>query len=409
MKMRRTNEAPFRDRIVELRRVRAGDLKKNPRNWRRHPKRQVDALRALLAQVGYAAALLAREQDGELILIDGHLRRSLRADQVVPVLVLDVTEEEADLLLATLDPLTSLAEADPDALRDLLSRVSSSSEAVRKLFAELAASAGPLLGRADPEDIPAVPAAPKSRPGDLYLLGDHRVLCGDAREPSDLERLMAGEQARILLTDPPYGVDYAGKTAAALTITNDDSSGIEDLLSRAFTSANGVLVSGAALYVFHPSGSNQAMFLQAFLDQGWVLRQDLCWVKDTLVLGHADYHFRHEPIYYGNTPAARWGRGSSGWFGSNAESTVLEVPRPRASREHPTAKPVELLRRLIANSSAPNDVVLDPFLGSGSTLIAAHQIGRRCYGVEIDPRYVDVAVARWESFTGCKATRRRKR
>ena len=169
-----------------------------------------------------------------------------------------------------------------------------------------------------------------------------------------------------------------------------------------------MLAGGAAIYVFHPAGPSLSTFLEAFLHQGWVLRQDLVWVKDSIVLGHADYHYRHEPIFYGNSPGARFGRGAAGWFGSDAESSVLEVPRPRASREHPTSKPVALIRRLVANSSAPGDIVLDPFLGSGSTLIASHQIGRRCFGIELDPSYVDVAVSRWESFTGQKATRRRK-
>lgn len=147
-------------------------------------------------------------------------------------------------------------------------------------------------------------------------------------------------------------------------------------------------------------------FLQAFTAQGWELRQLLAWVKDALVLGHADYHHRFEPILYGNTPCGhRFGRGASGWYGGHAEASVLEVPRPRSSPEHPTAKPVELLRRLLANSSAPGDVVLDPFLGSGSTLIAAELLGRRCFGVEIDPAYTDVALSRWESFTARRATR----
>lgn len=407
--MSKTSQQPFRDRIVELRHVRAGDLKDHPRNWRRHPKRQVKALRAMLVEVGFSAPLIAREHDGHLILIDGHLRKSFGADLVVPVAVLDVTEAEGDALLATLDPLTGLAESDPDALRDLLSRITSSSEEVRKLFADLSAEAGTSPGRADPEEIPAIPSSPKSRPGDLWVLGDHRLVCGDAREAGDLERLMGGERARMLVTDPPYGVSYVGKTRAALRIANDEPAGLDELLSRAFAAADGVLERGTGLYVFHPTGPEQLTFLQAFLAQ-WVLRQDLVWAKDSLVLGHADFHFRHEGFYYGNTPGpGRFGRGHHGWFGGNAESSILEFPRPRASREHPTAKPVALIRRLIANSSAPGDVVLDSFLGGGSTLIAAHQIGRRCFGVELDPRYVDVAVSRWESFTGQKATRRRIR
>lgn len=408
--MSRPKAAAFRDRVVELRRVRAGELLENPRNWRTHPKRQKEALRALLSDVGFADALIAREQDGRLVLIDGHLRRSVDPEQVVPVLVLDVDEAEADLLLATLDPLAGLAGADSDALRDLLSRVGSSSEEVRQLFAELLSRAETSTGGADPDEIPPVPKRPRTRPGDLWELGEHRILCGDATSGIDLARLMDGEKARLLWTDPPFGVAYVGKTRAALRIRNDHEAGLEALLRGAFAAAGSALAPGAAIYIAHPAGPGQAVFLHAFLAQGWVLRQELVWVKDSMVLGHADYHHRHEPILYGHAPAnGRWGRGAAGWYGGHSEASVMEVPRPKASPEHPTAKPVELVRRMIANSSAPKDVVLDPFLGSGSTVIAAEQLGRRCFGVEIDPRYADVAVRRWERFTGRKAMRDRRK
>ncbi|CAN5360374.1 hypothetical protein BH20ACT24_BH20ACT24_21770 [soil metagenome] len=408
--MRRPKATAFRDRVVELRRVRARELLEHPRNWRTHPRRQKEALRAMLSEVGFADALIAREQDGRLVLIDGHLRRSLDPEQILPVLVLDVDEAEAEMLLATLDPLAGLAGANPGALRDLLSRVTSSSEEVRQLFADLLRMAGSVGGGADPEEIPPVPQEPRTRPGDLWELGEHRLLCGDATSATDVARVMDGEKAQLLLTDPPYGVAYVGKTRAALRIRNDEEAGIQALLSRAFAAVGAVLSPGAAIYVFHPAGPGQAVFLDAFLAQGWVLRQGLVWVKDSLVLGHADYHHRHEPLLYGHVPAkGRWGRGSAGWYGGHSEASVIEVPRPKASPEHPTAKPVELLRRLMANSSAPKDLVLDPFLGSGSSLIAAEQLGRRLAGVEIDPRYVDVAVSRWERFTGRRETRGRKR
>lgn len=405
--MTRPSAPAFRDRVVELRRVRAKELLEHPRNWRTHPRRQREALRAVLAEVGFADALIARQQDGHLVLIDGHLRRSLDPDQIVPVLVLDVDEAEAELLLATLDPLAGLAGANPDALRDLLSRVSSSSEEVRQLFAELVAKAGPAGGTAGPEEIPSVPSTPTSRAGDVWELGGHRVACGDAGDATLVARLMGGESASVLLTDPPYGVSYQGKTKARLRLSNDDEEAVASLLVDAFAACDPALAPGAAIYLFHPAGPGAVAFLQA-LAARWSLRQLLVWRKDSMVLGHADYHFAHEPIAYGNKPGqGRWGRGGAGWYGGHAEASVIEVPRPKASPEHPTVKPVELLRRLMGNSSAPNDVVLDPFLGSGSTLIAAEQLGRRCFGVEIDPRYADVALRRWERFTGRAATRKR--
>jgi len=400
------------DRVVELRRVRAKDLEDNPRNWRRHPERQRRALRALLTEVGFADAILAREQgDGSLQIIDGHLRKSMDPEMIVPVLVLDLDEAEADKLLVSLDPLASLAVADPEPLAELLSSMQTRSQELRSLFAKIAADAGvrARLGLVDPEEIPDQPAEPRSRAGDLFVLGEHRLICGDARDPKVIRRLMGEESASLLLADLPYGVSYEGKTKAHLRIANDDEDAVPKLLADAFAAVDPALRSGAAIYLFHPAGRNSLAFLSALADR-WSLRQGLVWRKDAMVLGHADYHYVHEPIAYANKPAeGRWGRGAAGWYGGNAETSVIEVPRPKASRDHPTAKPVALVSRLVNNSSAFGDVVLDPFLGSGSTLIACEQLSRRCCGVEISPTYVDVAVSRWESFTGGRAKRTRRR
>src|SRR5215212_10064618 len=179
----------IRDRIVELRRVPAGELKQHPRNWRRHPERQRRALRALLQEVGFADAILAREQpDGSLQIIDGHLRSSMDPQMIVPVLVLDVDETEADKLLATLDPLASLAVADAEPLAELLASIDTGSEDVRAMFAGLAADAEiqARLGLVDPDEIPPAPEKPRTRSGDLYELGTHRLICGDASDPKVL-------------------------------------------------------------------------------------------------------------------------------------------------------------------------------------------------------------------------------
>jgi len=401
----RATERGIRDRIVELVRVRSGDLVPNPANWRRHPDHQRAALRALLGQIGYADALLARRDGERLVLIDGHLRRGLDPEQVVPVLVLDLDEREADLLLATLDPLASLATPEPEALACLLERVQTSSAAVADLLASLARGAGlPLIGlHKDPDHVPEAPES-RTRPGDLWVLGKHRLLCSDATVPESLARLMGRERADVLWTDPPYGVDYVGKTARALTIAGDRKESLRELLEGAFGAAGEVLAPGAAIYVCHPAGPLQLEFLSAFVGQGWQLRQTLVWVKDQMVLGHADYHYRHEPIAFGYAPGpGRRGRGGRGWYGANDQDTVLEVPRPSASREHPTMKPVELIRRCLANSSPPDGVVLDPFSGSGSTLVACELLGLKGRGVELDPRYCDVIIRRYEELTGQEA------
>jgi hypothetical protein len=223
VKRERQNKRGVRDRVVELLRVPAGELQDNPRNWRRHPERQRAALRGLLREIGYADALLARRNGDALILVDGHLRRSLDPNQVVPVLVLDVSEQEADTLLAALDPLAALANPDSGALAELLERVQTSSSAVRELLESVAKEAGlpvrsPLR---DPEDAPVLPEVARTRPGDLWALGEHRVLCGDATRLAHMAALMQGNEADLMWTDPPYGVDYVGKTKQSLRIQGD--------------------------------------------------------------------------------------------------------------------------------------------------------------------------------------------
>ena len=395
----------IRDRVVELRRIQAAELRPNPRNWRRHPDRQRRALRDLLAEVGFADAILARElHDGSLEIVDGHLRQSMDPEAVVPVLVLDVDEDEADKLLATLDPLAAMAVADPESLRSLLASVETSSEDVRTLLAKLATSADveALTGHADPDAIPRTGDS-RAKNGDVFVLGEHRLACGDARDHALLTRVVGDNRARLLLTDPPYGVDYIGKTTQQLRMSNDSADGLVELLTAAFATADRALDDGAAIYLFHPAGPEALAFTDALTAAGWEIRQGLVWVKDSLVLGHGDFHYRHEPIIYAAKPGRPLGRGRKGWYGSNAETSVLEVPRPKASRDHPTAKPVELISRLMTNSSTFGDLVLDPFLGSGSTLIAAERLSRRCAGTEIDPNYLEVAISRWEAFTGQRA------
>jgi DNA modification methylase len=259
----------------------------------------------------------------------------------------------------------------------------------------------------DPEYVPPLPDEPLSRRGDLWLLGDHRLLCGDSTDPHDVGIVMAGERASCVWTDPPYGVNYEGGTTQKLTIKNDSPAGLRGLLSASFAALDAVLPPGAAIYVCHPAGQLSLVFGDCFVAQGWRLHQSLIWVKDALVLGRSDYHYRHEPILFGYKPgeSGRRGRGGNGWYGDNSQSSVFEIPRPRVNAEHPTSKPVALIEPMLRNSSRTGDVVADFFLGSGSVLIAAEKLGRRCFGIELDPRYVDVAVRRWEEFTGRTAVR----
>jgi site-specific DNA-methyltransferase (adenine-specific) len=252
----------------------------------------------------------------------------------------------------------------------------------------------------DPEEIPPLPQQPRSREGELYQLGRHSLLVGDRTEPETFERLLGGERPAALVTDPPWGVSYRGRTAEALTIANDSPAGLAVFLRRSFAALERVLPPRTPFYVFAPSGSAGTEFRIVLREVGWDHRQTLIWAKDQFVLGHGDFHQQHEEILYGYTGGAgRVGRGAGRgcrWYGGNSQSTLLRFERPRASREHPTAKPVGLLAALIRNSSRRGELILDPFAGSGSTLIAADQLGRSCAAVELDPRYADVVRDRYE-------------
>jgi DNA modification methylase len=263
-------------------------------------------------------------------------------------------------------------------------------------------------GLDDSEDAVPALAKPKTKIGDLYVLGSHRLLCGDATNADHAWRLMEDRRASLMWTDPPYGVSYVGKTKAKKTIQNDGEGDIEGLLKMAFSWANQVLAPGAAIYVAHPPGALSVTFGKAFLFAGWRLHQTLVWVKDSMVLGYSDYHYRHEPIYFGyKNGEGRYGRGGLGWHGRNDETSVFEIPRPKASEDHPTMKPVALVEQMVRNSSETGAFVYDPFSGSGTTLIACERTGRHCFAMEIDPAYCDVVVKRWEKLTGQKAAVKR--
>lgn len=293
-------------------------------------------------------------------------------------------------LVALLGSLPDLAGTgyDDDALADLLAGL----------------PAGDAVGLTDVDDAPDRPDVAVSRPGDLWLLGEHRLVVGDATRADVWAALLPdGETVDAVWTDPPYGVDYVGKTADELTISGDsrDQDTLGGLLTGVFTLALERCEPGAAWYVAAPAGPATLAFASVLAELG-VWRQTLVWVKDRFVLGHSDYHYRHELLYMGYGPpgAGRRGRGGAGWYGPNNADTVLEVPRPARSAEHPTMKPVELVTMCLDNSTVAGQLVADPFAGSGSTLIACHHTGRIGRLVERDRRYADVVCRRWQRHTG---------
>lgn len=257
------------------------------------------------------------------------------------------------------------------------------------------------------DDAPPVPAEPVSRLGDLWLMGEHRLLAGNATSATDTGRVMGASLADTMWTDPPYGVSYVGKTKRALTIAGDDSTGLKQFLETSFSVASTAVKPASPFYIAHPPGARFLVFGLAVEAVGWRIHQNLVWVKDTMVLGHSDYHFQHEPILYGFTPGVgRPGRGKhdgSRWLGDHSQVSVFQIPRPKRSEEHPTMKPVELVRRCLLNSTPRGGSVYEPFAGSGSTIVACEEANFCCRALDIDPAYVDVAVLRWQKFTGKQA------
>jgi DNA modification methylase len=249
------------------------------------------------------------------------------------------------------------------------------------------------------EEIPSVPKKARTKFGDVYQLGDHRLVCGDSTKPEHIAILMAGEKADMVWTDPPYNVAYEGKTKEALTIDNDsmDDSAFFSFLSLVYKNMLTVTKPGGPIYVAH-ADSEGANFRSAMKSTGWLLKQCLIWVKQQMVMGRQDYHWKHEPILYGWAPGA-----AHIWNTDRKQTTVLNFDRPRQNLEHPTMKPVELVEYCINNSSKDGAIVLDVFGGSGTTMIACEKIGRKGRLMELDPRYCDVIVNRWQEYSGKKS------
>lgn len=262
---------------------------------------------------------------------------------------------------------------------------------------------------ADPDDIPDIPDEPRCQPGEVWILGPHRLIVGDSTDSDVIARLMRADRADVVWTDPPYGVEYEGKTKKKLRIQNDGAVGLPGLLQDAFTAWVHALRPGAPVYVAH-ADTERITFETALRQAGYSVRQNLIWAKNTIVLGRSDYHWKHEPILYGFAPIpsdaklGRLGRGGPHWHGDNAQATVFQVDKPSASEEHPTMKPTALITAQLKNSAKHGDIVFDGFAGSGSTLVAADQLGMVARVVELDPRFADVICERYRRLTGIHPT-----
>lgn len=413
----------------------------NPRKNDHAVAKMVEAIRSF----GFRIPVLARSS-GELI--DGHLRlkaalaAGLHSIPVIPAD--DMTPEQVRAFRIMVNRSATWADWDEDLLLQELQALQEAGFNLeltgfdqRELDAMLMQMEA---GGKDPDAVPPAPECPVVKDGEIWLLGRHRLMCGDATSLADVGRLMFGEYADMVWTDPPYNVDYAGKAGK---IKNDKmpAEKFDAFLLAVHRAMLETLKAGGAIYVAHSEAGDGMAFRRAFISAGFKLAACLIWRKQTAVLGRGDYHFQHEPILYGWKPGA-----AHRWYGNRKQRTVFDAgldgiecladgscqlhmggkvyrisgealqveelstsiiyaDKPARSDLHPTTKPVALVEVMVANSSPRAGLVLDPFGGSGSTLLACERLGRQCRMLELDPKFVEVIIRRWEDYTGLQACR----
>jgi DNA modification methylase len=413
------------NRIVGHENVEPDQLLAHPMNARRHPSKQLDALDGSLATLGWLKEVIVNTTTGRVL--DGHARiqKAMQTGSKVPVTYVEISEEEELLALATLDKISEMATYDEDALNALLADVPTPDDAgLKSLLAEMAGKSGQggASDDVDKDAVPEPPADPITKPGDLWILGEHRLLCGDATKAEDVARVMGKERAGLMNTDPPYGVGYANDDrpnpgvakprVAKPRVANDDLSDVklQAFLESAFKVAvSCALRSNAAWYMWH-AHLTQGYFAAAAAAKV-ILHRQIIWVKPVLLLTHGQYHWKHEPCFMGwvkgNEPPD-YGAGA----GERNQTTVWEIDgvnqAERKEFNHSSPKPVGLFEIPIVKHLKSGEVAFEPFAGSGPQFIAAEKHGRRCFGLEIDPAYCDVIKNRWEQATGKTAELERK-
>ncbi len=396
------------------------EIRPNPRNARRHSAEQVERIAAAIREFSWTYPILV---DGEGQIVAGH-GRHLAAQHLglktVPVLERsDWTPAQVKAYALADNRLAELAEWDDDLLRleltDLVG-LDFNMELIGFTPRDIAALLSPNGGQTDPDELPAPPSTPVTVLGDVWRLGAHRLRCGDSTDKETVATLFAGASPHLMVTDPPYGVKYDAAWRPNIKTLRADGSkfssgqhatGVVENDDRADWREAWALFEGDVAYVWH--GGNKAVIAGESLEAtGLVIRAQIIWSKPVHVIGRGHYHGQHEPCWY----AVRKGK-TGHWNGGRKQTTVWDIPNMHRTQgsvddgktSHSTQKPVECMKRPIENNSQPADRVYDPFMGSGTTLIAAEMTGRICFGIELNPAYVDIAVLRWQKFTGKQAVR----
>lgn len=388
---------------MDMRRLTLSELTPADYNPRKdlHPgDAEYEKLKRSLAEFGYVEPVIWNKTTGHIV--GGHQRLKVLADlgfESVDCVVVELDETREKALNIALNKISgdwdesklALLIADLDAADFDAELTGFDEDEIQAMIGSLDEAEA----HDDGFDLDAaLEQAAFVEPGDVWTVGRHRLMCADATQSANLEALMGGKSANLLLTDPPYNVDFT--SASGLSIKNDkmDADAFYQFLLDSFTAAAGVLAPGASAYVFHADTEGLA-FRRAFIDAGFKLSGCCIWVKDSLVLGRSPYQWQHEPCLFG------WKSGGKhAWYADRKQTTIWQFAKPKRSKNHPTSKPVDLMAYPMGNSTQPNALVLDPFAGSGSTLIAAEQTDRVAYCMELDPKYASVILRRYVEHTG---------
>lgn len=368
--------------------------------YEKNPRHNEDAITAVAKSIKKFGFKVPIVVDASNVIVNGHTRlkaaKYLGLKEVPTIIADDLTPEQIKAFRLVDNKVGEIATWDEELLNAELDELADLDFDMTEFGFDLPDIEGEEVEVIEDEFEEELPAEPISKLGDIYQLGRHRLMCGDSTNSLEVEKLMGNKKADLLITDPPYNVAYEGKGKEALTIKNDskETNEFHSFLYEAFSAAINNMKLGSSFYVWYAS-SEVVNFHTALEEAGFLVKQELIWNKNSMVLSRQDYHWKHEPCLYG------WASGGShSWYSDRKQTTILNFDRPTVNKEHPTMKPVALFDYQIKNSSKQGDCILDLFGGSGTTLIACEQNEREAYLMELDPRYVDVIIARWEAFTG---------